>query len=52
MTGQAGESRRYQATGIQAEFEPGSHRRVLRNLLGIKRVRDLKQAESQALLLV
>jgi len=46
-----GESRKYQATGPQAEFEPGSRGRVLRNLLGITRVRDMKLAESQALLL-
>nr|WP_319566573.1 Fic family protein [uncultured Rhodoferax sp.] len=40
---------RYQATGIETEFEPGSHNRVLRNLLGITRVRDMHLAESQAL---
>ncbi len=42
---------RYDAAGAQAETEPGSNGRVLRNLLGIKRVGDIKQAESQALLL-
>lgn len=42
---------RYDATGIQSEAEPGSRGRVLRNLLGITRVTDIKQAESQALLL-
>lgn len=52
MTGRQGESRRYQATGPQAEFESGSRGRVLRNLLGITRVGDMKLAESQALLLV
>lgn len=46
-----GESRKYQATGPQAEFQPGSRGRVLRNLLGITRVRDMKLAESQALLI-
>lgn len=46
-----GEASKYQATGPQAEFEPGSGGRVLRNLLGITRVRDMKLAESQALLL-
>lgn len=46
------ESRKYQAAGPQAEFEPRSRGRVLRNLLGIKRVRDMKLAESQTLLLV
>jgi cell filamentation protein len=40
---------RYQASGRESEFEPGSHGRVLRNLLGIKRVRDMNLAESQAL---
>ncbi|MBS7806952.1 Fic family protein [Variovorax sp. PCZ-1] len=40
---------RYQATGIEAEFELGSRGRVLRNLLGIVRVRDMNLAESQAL---
>ena len=40
---------RYQATGIEIEFEPGSRRRVLLNLLGIARVRDMNLAESQAL---
>ena len=40
---------RYEATGPEAEFEPGSRGRVLRNLLGITRVRDMNEAESQAL---
>ncbi len=40
---------RYDPAGIQAEFEPGSRGRVLRNLLGITRVRDMALAESQAL---
>lgn len=40
---------RYRATGVEVEFEPGSRRRVLRNLLGITRVRDMNLAESQAL---
>ncbi len=42
---------RYDPSGVQAEFEPGSRGRVLRNLLGIKRVGDINEAESQALLL-
>ena len=42
---------RYRATGAQAEFEPGSRGRVLRNRLGITRVRDMDEAESQALLI-
>lgn len=40
---------RYQATGAEVEFEPGSRNRVLRNLFGITRVRDMNLAESQAL---
>lgn len=39
---------RYGAQGSEAEFEPGSRGRVLRNLLGITRVRDMNEAESQA----
>lgn len=40
---------RYKAVGFEAEFEPGSRGRVLRNLLGIARARDMEEAESQAL---
>ena len=40
---------RYQPTGVAVEFERGSRGRVLRNLLGIFRVRDMHLAESQAL---
>ena len=40
---------KYQAAGPEVEFEPGSRGRVLRNLLGITRVRDMNAAESQAL---
>lgn len=40
---------KYEAHGAEAEFEPGSRGRVLRNLLGIQRVRDMQLAESQAL---
>ena len=40
---------RYDPAGVDAPFEPGSRRRVLRNLLGITRVRDMNLAESQAL---
>lgn len=43
---------RNEATGIEAEFEPGSQGRVLRNRLGIRRVGDMQQAESDALLAV
>ena len=42
-------SRKYEAGGPEAEFEPGSRGKVLRNLLGITRVRDMNEAESQAL---
>jgi cell filamentation protein len=42
-------SRKYEAAGVEAEFEPGSRRRVLRNLLGLTRVRDIQAAESEAL---
>lgn len=42
---------RYDAAGVEAEFEPGSRRRVLRNLLGIRSVRDMQKAESRALYL-
>ncbi len=40
---------RYDAQGAEAESEPGSRGRVLRNLLGIMRVGDMELAESQAL---
>jgi cell filamentation protein len=41
---------RYAAGSGQTEAEPGSRGRVLRNLLGIKRVREMDQLESSALL--
>jgi cell filamentation protein len=34
---------------MEAEFQPGSRGRVLRNFLGITRVREMEEAESQAL---
>lgn len=40
---------RYDAGGPQAEFEPGSRGRVLRNRMGIRRVREMQHAESDAL---
>lgn len=43
---------RYNARGPEAEFEPGSRGRVLRNRLGITRVRDMERAESEALMVV
>ncbi len=41
---------RYDATGLEAEFEPGSRGRVLRNLVGIQSAREMARAESVALL--
>lgn len=41
---------RYKAHGVEAEFEPGSRRTVLKNLLGIRTVRAMGQRESEALL--
>lgn len=41
---------RYRAQGPEAEFEPGSRGRVLRNLLGIQSAREMAQRESEALL--
>jgi hypothetical protein len=41
---------RYKAQGIEAEFEPGSRSRVLRNLLGIRSSRAMSRVESEALL--
>lgn len=41
---------RYAATGAEAEFEPGSRGRVLRNLKGIRLVREMHREESDSLL--
>ncbi|MBI4195127.1 MAG: Fic family protein [Betaproteobacteria bacterium] len=41
---------RYKAVGPEAEFEPGSRGRVLRNLLGIRSVREMARRESDALI--
>jgi cell filamentation protein len=41
---------RYAARGVEAEFEPGSRGRVLRNLLGIRSVREINRRETEALL--
>jgi cell filamentation protein len=41
---------RYDAVGREAEFQPGSRGRVLRNRLGIKSVRELEREESERLL--
>ena len=35
--------------GVETEAEPGSHRRVLRNKLGIQRKREMDRAEYDAL---
>jgi cell filamentation protein len=44
------ESGRYDTSGlVEAQFEPGSRRRVLRNLLGIKSARKMDDAEAAAL---
>ena len=40
---------RYAAHGPEAEFEPGSDRRVLKNLLGIKTKREMNRAEALSL---
>jgi cell filamentation protein len=40
---------KYEVAGPEVEFEPGSRGCVLRNVLGIRRVRDMHAAESQAL---
>jgi cell filamentation protein len=45
-------TRKYEASGVQAEFEPGSRDRVLRNLLGIVRERDMEVIETDALAIV
>lgn len=42
-------STKYAAAGMESEFQPGSRSRVLRNLLGITRVREMEEAESHAL---
>jgi cell filamentation protein len=42
-------STRYAAGGMEVEFQPGSRGRVLRNFLGITRVREMEAAETQAL---
>jgi cell filamentation protein len=41
---------RYDATGPESEFQPGSRGRVLRNRRGITSVRQLERDESEALL--
>ena len=41
---------RYKAGGPEAEFEPGSRSRVLRNRVGATSVREIERKESEALL--
>ena len=41
---------RYEAQGIETEFEPGSRGRVLRNLIGVRSSREMARRESEALL--
>jgi cell filamentation protein len=41
--------RRHATAGSEAEFQPGSRGRVLRNFLGVARVREMEEAEAQAL---
>ena len=41
---------RTRAQGPEAEFEPGSRGRVLRNLPGIRSTREMVRRESEALL--
>lgn len=44
------QGRRYDVSGlIEAQFEPGSRGRVLRNLLGVTRVREMNAVEAVAL---
>ena len=42
---------RYDAHGAEAEVEPGSRSRVLRNLQGIRSAREMARRESEALFL-
>jgi len=43
---------RYEPRGIEAQYEPGSRRRVLRNLAGVRSVREMNRLEYAALLAV
>lgn len=48
MSGSVKKGRRYEATGfVEGQHEPGSRRRVLRNLLGIKKKREMERVESR-----
>lgn len=47
MSGIIKKGRRYDATGfVEGQHEPGSRRRVLRNLVGIKTKREMERVES------
>ena len=49
MKGRERKTGRYDTSGlIEAQFEPGSRRRVLRNLLGIKSKREMDRIEARA----
>jgi cell filamentation protein len=50
MSVMAGQRDRYAPTGAEAEFEPGSQGRVLRNHLGIRSSRAMAACESRALI--
>jgi cell filamentation protein len=43
------QGQRYRAEGIEAQYEPGSRGRVLRNLLGVRSARVMAHRESEAL---
>ncbi|MFA5807732.1 MAG: Fic family protein [bacterium] len=46
MSGSIKKGRRYEETGfVEGQHEPGSRRRVLRNLLGIKKKREIERVE-------
>jgi len=49
-TGAVPLSSRYEPHGIEAEHEPRSRRRVLRNLRGVRSSRAMARIESEALL--
>lgn len=40
----------YEAHGVEAELEPGSRGRVLRNLAGVRSLRQMQRLEAESLL--
>lgn len=42
--------KRYEPHGVEAQFEPGSRGRVLRNLIDVRSIREMARWESEALL--